>query len=329
MVDRQFLRIGVVGAGVMGERHARVFASLSDAHLVGIFDPDRARAAEVATRHGGTVFACLDDLLRQVDAVSIASLTSTHADVALQALDANVHLLIEKPLAASLADAKRIVDMARSRPHLTVMVGHIERFNPATATLCAALHGQTIQSITSRRTSPSDTRSLDTDVIHDLMIHDIDLVLDLMGDDVASVDAEGSIIYSGFIDSAVAQFEMDSGLRATMIASRAARRKAREIVVTTDRGKFIADLLGKSVTFHPHRSQLSVERYPVPDEEPLAIELRHFVVSVAAGDTPLVDAVAGHRAMIYAASISSLIKRGTSRYPLIPADQAIRAASTS
>lgn len=304
------LKVGVIGAGVMGGRHARVYSEIDEVELVGVYDPQPERALEVAGLYGGAAFDSLNNLLAAVDAVSIASPTSTHCDAALTALDREVHMLVEKPLAATLAEAQQLVNRSLRCPELVSAVGHIERFNPTGMVLRQVLGDRKITSITTRRTSPFENRSLDTDVIHDLMIHDIDLALDLLGDQVASIDAVGSAIQTEHIDQAIARFTMDDGSDVTMIASRVASRKAREIEVETSDCTIVADLLRKTVSVQPAGADaLEAEIYAVPADEPLRVELQHFVDCLAGRARPLVDLYCGYRAMVYAASICALVQR--------------------
>ena len=314
MEDRRTVNVGVVGAGTMGSRHARVYSGMHGTRLTGVYGPDTNRAVDLAARYGGTVFHSLEDLLANVDAVSIASIATSHADVAIRTMDANVHQLIEKPLAASLCEARSIAEHARRHRDLIVMVGHIERFNPTLPVLKRVLAGNEVRSVTSRRTTMAEHRVLDTDVVHDLMIHDIDLILDLIGDEINAVDAQGSIIYSGFVDTAVVQFEMDSDIRTTLIASRAAQREVREIIVAVDDGVIVADLLRKAIRFQTAAGVSDQGHlWKVPQEDPLTCELSHFVSCVQSGQKPGVDVECGYRSLIYADAVTNLIHRGLAR----------------
>lgn len=309
------VRVGVIGAGVMGERHARVFAQHPDVRLVGVFDVDAENAIEVARAHGSNAFNTVADLLRAVDAVSIASPTSTHIDYALQAMDLGLHLLIEKPMAATLEESHLILEQASHHTESLVMVGHIERFNPTVIELRRLLAGQRIVSMTMRRMSPFHNRALDTDVIHDLMIHDIDLLLDLMGDQIDGIDAIGSPVRTPHLDQAMAQITMTNGTHVDLIASRVANRKVRALDIRTDDARIIADLLDKSIEIKPGSADSTtvsnghITNISVASTEPLRLELGHFIDCIMAGGQPKPDVTDGHRAMVYANCIQSLIGR--------------------
>ncbi|RIK47161.1 MAG: hypothetical protein DCC58_00660 [Chloroflexi bacterium] len=317
------VRVGVAGVGIMGERHARVLSELPGVVLSGIYDTDRRRAEAVAAAYGGTPYSDLEPFLASASAISIAAPTFAHADLALAALDRGLHILVEKPICGSVADARRVVSRSAETPDQIVMVGHIERFNPAVAELRRHLRGRKALSATLRRMSQWTERCLDTDVVHDLMIHDIDLLVDLFGDRVQLVDAVGSTLRGSTTDHAIAQFNVDGGPTVTLIASRVAERKARSIEVRTPDAWICADLIGHSLS----KSYLSVldangiawplehetyggsEFFPVPRAEPLRLELEHFINCVRGVERPLVDALGGFRALAYAASISDIIER--------------------
>ncbi len=315
MVQPSEVRVGVIGVGIMGERHARVFSEIPNSRLVGVFDLDANRAVEVARRYGGVAFHVVEDLFRSVDAVSIASPTSSHADLCLHALSYERHLLIEKPMAGSLAESHQIVSHAKSHPASLVMVGHIERFNPTVIELRRLLKDRTINSMTMRRMSPFDNRALDTDVIHDLMIHDIDLLLDLLGDDIEAIDAVGTPVVSTLVDQAMVQMTMASGAHVDLIASRVANRKVRMIEVHTDEGRIIADLLGKSIEIRSASGTArgiagSASYIDMPSTEPLRLEMTHFIDCILSNEAVSPNVFDGHRSMIYANCIQSLITRG-------------------
>lgn len=303
------VRVGVVGVGIMGERHARVYAHMPNAELIGVYDPDRSRTCDVASSYGCEAMS-MDELLLMVDAVSIAAPTSLHRDIALAFLERGRHVLIEKPLAGSLDEAHQIFEAAGQRKGQVVMVGHIERFNPTVQAFQAALFGQQMRELTFRRTSPFDQRSLDSDIVYDLMIHDIDLALDLVGEEIDTIDATGAAVVTDRIDRAEASLVVKGGLPVTFVASRVAEEKVRAIEVRTDGSLIVADLLGKTVTVSPlNGSGGTPSSFPVATDEPLRLELEHFVRCVIDGAEPLVGVGAGYRSMVMATTISSLIRR--------------------
>lgn len=299
----------MVGVGIMGERHARVYAEMPHTTLVGVYDPNPERAREVASRYGSEPMQ-FEELLQTVDAVSIAAPTSTHRDVALTFMERGRHILVEKPLAGSLDEAREIYEAAGRRRNQVVMVGHIERFNPTVQAFQSAVFGQQILELTFRRTSPFDHRSLDSDIVYDLMIHDIDLALDLVGEEIESIDATGAAVMTDRIDRAEASLVMKGGLPVNFVASRVADEKVRAIEVRTQRSLIVADLLGKVVTVSPlNGSGSTPTTFPVATDEPLRLELEHFARCVIDGAEPLVGVEAGFRSMVMATTITALIRR--------------------
>lgn len=288
------VRVGVVGVGKMGERHCRVYSGLRGATLVGLADRSAQRAREVAKLHQTKYFPAYADLLREVDAVSIATTTPCHYELTLQALEQGVHVLIEKPITQTIAEGERIVAEAEQRG-LVAQMGHIERFNPAYQELKNVIHdlrevGTQIIAVNLRRLSPFDTSNVDVDVIKDLMIHDIDLVVDLCGNGLEDVSAWGRSISTDAVDHAVANLSFRNGPIATLCASRITEQKVRAVEVIADGAYIEADLLGKNLTIHrrtlpkydkaKYRQESVIELIHVPMDEPLMVELRHFVECV-------------------------------------------------
>ena len=303
------IRVGVVGVGEMGERHARTFSEMPGAELVGVADPDAERAAGVAARHSVTPMG-FDDLLDRVHAVSIASPTLTHADVALRAIEHGCHLLVEKPLATTLEEAGMLLDAANQRPRVVFMVGHIERFNPTVMALQSLIDGRAIRGLKFTRTSTFDRREVGRDIVYDLMIHDIDLALELLGEEIESIDASGDSIVTEQIDCAEAELRMKGDLPVSFLASRVAAKEVRSIEVRTDDETITADLLGMGLSIEPHIPSRMAPVCPVVgSDDPLRLELEHFVRCVSAGTRPVVGIDAGYRSMVMATTISSLIQR--------------------
>lgn len=311
------VRVGVVGAGAMGECHARAYSELRETRLVGVYDIDTSRAIQVVRNHGGNAFSSLQDLFRSVDAVTIASPTTSHAEIALDAIDCGLHVLVENPLAAGLEESQEVVDLANRRRDQVVMVGQLERFNPAVIVLKEQLARSPIVSVTMRRMSPFSNRALDTDVVHDLMIHDIDLALDLLGDDVETIDAIGSPVRTAFVDQAMAQFTMHGGAEVHLIASRVANRTVRSIEVRTPEGRIVADLLRRAIEVRAEPGRRNgrrchVHQVPVAETDPLADELQQFVDCILGRAEVQSDVNAGYRAIAFGASINALIDRTAS-----------------
>jgi predicted dehydrogenase len=290
------LRVGVIGIGAMGERHCRVYSSLRNVLMVGVadLDPDRGRA--VAAQHETHYFEDHRQLLDEVNAVSIATTTPAHFHLAMEAFEHGVHVLVEKPLTETLEQGEQLVAEAERR-NLVLQVGHIERFNPAYIELKNVTEGMRLIAINARRLSPFDLSNTDVDVIRDLMIHDLDLVIDLAGSSVEGINSWGRSITTGAIDHAVANLSFRDGPIATLFASRITEQKVRLIEVIAEGAYIEADLLSKSLLVHrrtfpqyldnhqstKYRQESIIERIYVPMAEPLLLELRHFVECVFEG----------------------------------------------
>jgi predicted dehydrogenase len=303
----QPVRVGVIGAGVMGTRHARIYSELPDCRLTGIFDPDLDGAARVVDQFGGDVYHNLDDLLEAVDAVSIVSPTTTHAAVAHRVMDAGRHLLVEKPMTATLSEARYLTERARLSD-LILLVGHVERFNPVVAELRRVLAGQPIHHATLRRIAPFNDRCLDTNVISDLMIHDIDLVRSLFGTEIETISADGEAVRTAQIDQAHVELTLDTGLHVSLIASRVGEVPTRDIAVDIDGAIVVADLLQRTISITSDERSM-VKQFTVPAAEPLRLELQHFLNCIRGHATPLIDAAAGCSALEWADRIDSLIQQ--------------------
>jgi len=285
------LRIGVIGAGTMGSNHARVLASLPDVELVGIVDPlgeQRARATELV---GCRTFASLDQLISEgVDAVTVAAPTHLHHEISLACIARNIHVLVEKPIASTVEEGNGIVAAAR-RAGVTLMVGHVERFNPAVAAIKQAISGEDILSIGITRVGPFPPRMSNVGVVIDLAVHDIDLIRWFTESDIVEVQPQLSSAVAEREDIALLQFRTASGVLAHINTNWLTPFKARSVTVAT-RGKYVmGDLLTRQVTecfgFKPDGSY-SMRHLPVGHDEPLRAELIAFLHAVRRGSAPAV-----------------------------------------
>ena len=297
--------MGVIGVGALGQHHARVYAQLPDVRLVGVHDASPARAEEVAGRHGSRAFADAGALLAECDAVSVAVPTVDHHRVALAALLAGRDVLVEKPMTASLAEADELIRVAAERGAV-LQVGHIERFNPAVEGLAARAGKPRFVEV--HRLSPFSPRSLDIDVVLDLMIHDLDIVLWLDGSDPVQVDAVGVPVLTPRADIANARLRFASGLIANLTASRVSAEKVRKFRVFSPRTYVSLDLAARAAAVHrlvdtAAGPDIQVERTSAPDEEPLARQLSAFVSSIRTRSMPLVSGSDGRRALALAHTI--------------------------
>lgn len=314
------INVGVVGAGRMGRNHCRVFSTLRHVELVGVCDPVREAGERVAQQHEAAYFADLDSMLDRVQAVSIATPTPLHFDLAMHCIERGVHVFIEKPITETVEQARALVEAAE-RSHLVVQVGHIERFNPAYRELKNVLESLGVLAIDIRRLSAFEGSNKDVDVVLDLMVHDTDLALDLTAQRPVGIIAQGFSVFSDQIDHAAVQLRFDSGLLMTMTASRVTEQKVRQIEVTAREAYVVADLLNKSVlahrrTFgeylqrnvHGYRQESVIERVQVPGSEPLYLELEHFTDCALESRLPLVSARDGMRALELAMQIRDAVK---------------------
>jgi predicted dehydrogenase len=311
------LRVGVIGVGVMGERHCRVYSTLRRVQLAGVVDLDDSRGRAVAAQYETHYFENYRQLLGEVNAVSIATATPAHFDVAMEALGHGVHVLVEKPLAETLEQGDQLVAEAKRRD-LVLQVGHIERFNPAYMELKNVTEGMRLVAINVRRLSPFDLSNTDVDVILDLMIHDLDLVVDLVGTQPEGIKAWGRSITTKAIDHAVANLSFRDGPIVTLSASRITEQKVRMIEVIAEGAYIEADLLGKSVLVHrrtfpqyldnhqatKYRQESIIERIYVPMSEPLMLELHHFVDSICEGKPNIVPGRDGLYALQLAQAVA-------------------------
>lgn len=312
------LPIGVVGVGALGRHHARHLAGLDDVRLVGVCDIDPARAAEVAAEVGTRCFADLDDMLREVEAVTVAVPTLAHAEIGLRALGCGVPVLMEKPLSDSLADADALIDRAR-RAGVQLQVGHIERFNRAVRAAEPYLDGP--RYIESQRLAPFQPRGTDVAVVLDLMIHDLDLVLHLTGGaEAIEVRASGLPVLSSHLDLANARVEFANGAVALATASRVSRERIRRLRLFQPSGYLSLDLAKGAGEFMRVRpgwqpgtgEALSdvVERIPLdaPEADALALELQSFVHAVRGGRDVVVRGEEGRAALALALRVGDAVR---------------------
>ncbi len=306
----KLLRIGVIGVGHLGQHHARLYASLHGAQLVGVMDADDTRARAVAERHGTRVFAELAALLREVDAVSVAVPTSQHHGVVMPCLKAGVHVLVEKPIASTVQEARDLVDAAKARG-CVLQVGHIERFNP----IIRAARGYIRRPgfIECHRLSPFGERGTDVDVVLDLMIHDLDMVLSFQPGAVEEVRAAGVPVLSANIDIANARLAFANGCVANLTASRVSTNRMRRLRVF-QRDAYVA------VDYQTRQGAVcrrvdgqggrpSIEAHPLQgsDEEPLKLELESFLDVVANRARPEVSGEDGTAALELAQQVIQAI----------------------
>jgi hypothetical protein len=290
------LRVGVIGVGVMGSNHARVFAGLPGAELVAVADPDRRQADFVARTLGCQAVGEVAELLDlNVDAVTIAAPTHLHHDIALACIARGVHVMVEKPISSTVEEGREIIEAA-ARANVTLMVGHVERFNPAVETIKEAIKTEDILSIAITRVGPFPPRMSNVGVVIDLAVHDIDLIRWFTESEIVEVQPQLSSAVAEREDIALLQFRTASGVLAHINTNWLTPFKARNVTVAT-RGKYImADLLTRQVTecfgFQPDGSY-SMRHLSVGHAEPLRSELLAFLRAVRTGAPPAVTGEEG------------------------------------
>jgi UDP-N-acetylglucosamine 3-dehydrogenase len=277
------LRVGVVGVGVMGSNHARVFADLPGVELVGVADPDRGQCDFVARILGCTTFANVDGLLAHgVDAVTIAAPTHLHQELALACIGRGIHVLVEKPIASSVEEGRAIIAAAR-RAGVALMVGHVERFNPTVEAIKEAIRNEDILSIAITRVGPFPPRMSNVGVVIDLAVHDIDLIRWFTESDIEEVQPQLSSAVAEREDIALLQFRTASGVLAHINTNWLTPFKARNVTIATRNKYIMGDLLTRQVTecfgFQPDGSY-SMRHLSVGHAEPLRAELQAFVSAI-------------------------------------------------
>jgi predicted dehydrogenase len=308
MSDRKRLRCGVIGTGYLGGLHASKYAALeSDCVLVGVYDVDQDRAQAVAAANGCRALQSVEQLLAEVDSVSIAVPTVHHAEVAEAAAAAGVHMLVEKPLAHNHAAGERVAAAAQAA-NVIVQVGHLERFNPVFEDLRRVVGKARF--IECHRLSPYAGRGGDTDVVFDVMVHDLDLLAYLVGREVVGVEAVGVPVLSDKVDIANARLRFEGGCIANVTASRVSLKRERKLrifqedaYVSVDfdaRSATIAAKTGDAIKSDNPMEGIAVRTSEFGDADPLGAQIAAFVRSVRDGEPVRVGLVEGLRALALA-----------------------------
>lgn len=311
------LRAGVIGVGHLGQHHARLYASLPGAQLIGVTDQSAERAQVVADRHGVQVFRTVDELLPTVDLVSVAVPTSGHYAVAKACLLAGKHVLVEKPLAVTPAEAQELVQLATQKG-CCLQVGHSERFNPI-MTLMRPHIGRPVF-IECHRLSSFSERGTDVDVVLDLMIHDLDLVLSLNPGPVEEVRAAGVAVLSSSIDIANARIQFKSGCVANLTSSRVSTTKMRRLRLF-QRDSYVAidfqarhGMISRRSVKTGEKPTVEVEQLQGGDEEPLKLQLASFLHAASTGTRPVVSGEDGAAAVEVAHQVLQAIEAFAARH---------------
>ena len=306
-------RVAVVGVGHFGRHHARVLSSQSFGRLVAVVDIDPNVAATVASETGVSAETDVRALDGRVDAAVVAVPTESHHDVAIGLLERGISVLVEKPMARSISEADEMI-AAATTGGAVLAVGHTERYNPAVATALPLVEGPRFIEV--HRIGTFSARSLDIDVVFDLMIHDLDIVQTAVGTEVESIEAVGVPVLTGHVDIANVRLRFGSGCIANLTASRISRDRVRKLRFFQTDAYISVDCAEREVeAWQVARSGGPVPairggKIDVPSGEPLAYELRDFLESVAGHTTPRVDGPAGRRALALAERVAAALRRG-------------------
>lgn len=316
------LKMGVIGVGNMGQHHVRILSLLKDIELVGISDANLERGIEIASQYQTHFYENYQEMLDKVDAVCIAVPTKAHHEVGSNCLTAGVHVLIEKPIAASIAEAESLVNLA-AETGCILQVGHIERFNPAFCELNKVIQTENILALEARRMSPYSNRASDVSVVLDLMIHDIDLLLELADSSVIKLTASGNTSRkSGNLDYVTANLGFANGVVATLTASKVTHRKIRSMSAHCQDSLIETDFLKNEILVHRHQQSESnksqklyrqdgiTEKVYTSNIEPIYAEIEHFVHCIRGGDRPTVGGEQALKALRLASLIEQLALDG-------------------
>ena len=310
------VRIGVIGTGYLGRLHARVLSEMPDVELVGFVEPDDAAAAEVEAKIPVRRFGSVSEIASHVSAAVVATNTAAHAIVASELLSNGVDVMIEKPITATVAEARALLALAAENGRI-IQVGHVERYNPAIA--AAIPHMGEPRYIEADRIGVFSGRSLDIDVLLDLMIHDLQLVLSLAGSPVAAIHAVGVPVLTSRVDMANVRLEMENGAVANLTASRVSNERVRKFRLFGSDSYLSVDTKEQAVHGYrlrrsPAGAQIEPLDLTVEKKEPLRAELEAFIGCVLRRERPLVGAEEGLAALDLALRVGGEIDRSLARW---------------
>jgi len=305
------LKCAVIGTGYLGKFHAEKYASLPDCELVAVVDINKEAALAVAEKHGAKALTDYQVLLGEVDAVSIVVPTTLHHLVSKDFLDAGAHVLVEKPITVTVAEADELITIAKQK-NLILQVGHLERFNPAVLGLDKDEKPLFIES---HRLSPFNPRANDVSVVLDLMIHDIDIILALVDSEVERIDASGTAVLTQGTDIANARLLFKNGCVANVTASRISMKMERKMRLFRPSSYISVDFQNRILTKYrtgkkemfPGIPEIETEESVFESGDALLEEIKHFVNCIQTGVNPLVSGEAGRRALATAIQITRLL----------------------
>src|SRR5258707_980444 len=309
------IRVAVVGAGEFGRNHARVYRELEGAELIGVFDQNQERAAAIAAEFQTQVLKGLDELCRRADAASVAVPTVAHAEVGCRLMETGLDVLVEKPMAVNLAEADALLLSAKKYARI-LQVGHVERFNPAVIAVEPILNRPLFFEV--HRLGVFTPRSLDVDVIYDLMIHDLDILLALVNEPVTEVKAVGIPVLTDKVDIAHARLEFAGGAVANITASRVSTERVRKMrffqqheYISLDYAR--RDALRIGVKKPGPQPEFGFEKLNAPAVEPLHAELDAFIDAVRSRKEPRTNGRAGRAALELAGQVMASIQEHAAR----------------
>src|SRR5271165_2225152 len=309
------IRVAVVGTGEFGRNHARVYRELAGTDLVGVVDLDFARAGKVAQEFHTLAFKGIEELRGRVDAVTVAVPTIAHQEVGCQLLSMGIDVLVEKPMASTLREADDLLAAAKKHQRI-LQVGHVERFNPAVLAVEPVVKRPLFFEV--HRLGVFTPRSLDVDVIYDLMIHDLDILLALVKEEVVEVKAVGIPVLTEKVDIAHARQEFRGGAVANVTASRVSTERVRKMrffqaheYISLDYAR--RDALRVGIKKPGPQPEFAFEKLPAPSKEPLQAELEAFVEAARRRIAPKTDGAAGRAALELAGRVMASIREHDER----------------
>jgi predicted dehydrogenase len=294
-MDTDKVKVGIIGVGYLGIQHARIISYLEEAELRAVADIDFKKALEIGNRHGVKYFQNYEDMLDEIDAGIVSTPTSEHFQISMNLLKNGKHVLVEKPITETIEQAEQLVDLAKKNG-LILQVGHLERFNPAVEAVENMISEPKFIEV--QRLGSFSARSLDVDVVLDLMIHDLDIILALIKDEVGVIRSSGIHVLSEKIDIANARLEFKSGCVATLTASRVHQGKVRKLRIFEPTSYYSIDYIDQEVKVFPLSGrQTDIKTLKIKKEEPLKKELENFLRCQAEGRPGKVSGEEGLRAL--------------------------------
>ncbi len=313
------IKVGVIGVGYLGQFHAEKYAQHPKVELIGVVDPDTARAGQIAKKLNTEAFTDFAGLFGRVDAVSIVVPTVLHHRVAKQCLEQGLHILLEKPITTTVEQADELIRLSGERGRI-FQVGHIERFNPAVTAVKGRLRSP--QYLSAERMAPFTVRCTDVNVVFDLMIHDLDIVTDLAGSDPASVSAAGASVITKEIDAATARIVFKNGCVADVTASRVSDEKKRTLRVFDGSTLYASDYQSqKAVLLRRGEKavpELVSEDISTDKRDTLNEEIKAFIQSIEDKSRPLVSGAEARKALALAQAITTNIEKGVTAFVPLP-----------